>query len=96
MAAAKTATAAATAPAKAKRIKVRALMTVFYDNKRFRTGDVFRVSENDFSGRSMELVDRATPEHVSTGNDQLRAEYDAIRASKVSNGAAGDDDDDVI
>lgn len=76
------------APAKGKRTKVRALRTGYYNEQRYREGDVFV-----FTGEQLpswvEPVAAATAEKVTTGQEAINTELDNLRSERV--GAAGDD-----
>src|SRR5512138_1974313 len=53
--------------------KVRAIETGYYDHARRRPGDVFLIAKPEhFSERWMEYVDAATPERISTANQEIR------------------------
>jgi len=72
--------------------KVRATAPTYYDDKRRRLGDVFRIRQpyeipgpkgkpvmhDDFNPKCMEDVAADTPEHTSTGRDELRRQHDEI------------------
>lgn len=73
-----------------KPIKVEALQTGFYDNKRRRLGDVFTVVDpSDFSAKWMRPVDGSTPEKITTGNQELARMHNDTLAQKASDHAAG-------
>jgi len=58
-------------------VKVRATKMGYYDNKRRRIGDVFLVAEGDaLSATWMTLVDRKTPEKITTGAEALQQFHD--------------------
>lgn len=66
-------------------IKVRATKLGYYDHKRQRIGDVFRISSMDvFSEKWMELVDPTTPNRTTTGNQALRQHHDETLAARHS------------
>jgi hypothetical protein len=72
------------------RFKVRATKLGYYDDKRRRIGDVFWVSARqtdtgryvEFAESWMERVPEATPESITTGQQELRRQHDEIVASK--------------
>lgn len=58
-------------------IKVRALKLGFYNNLRRREGDVFVLRDsNQFSQKWMVQVPNATPNRVTTGNQDLKRQHD--------------------
>jgi hypothetical protein len=83
--------------ATAKRIKVRAVRTGYYDHARRRAGDVFTIDEKDFSDANREptkekphlqpgwmvKVPARTPESITTGQEELNQTYDAARAQRA-------------
>ena len=65
-------------------LKVRATAVCYYDDKRRRIGDVFTLLDpKHFSETYMERVDPATPDHITTGQEVLRQEHDAIVGATV-------------
>ncbi len=76
------------APAqKGKRTKVRATRTGYYNEQRYREGDVFI-----FAGEKLpswvESVAASTPERVTTGQEQINTELEQVRADRLSSGDA--------
>jgi hypothetical protein len=74
--------------------KVRATAPCYYNDESKRTGDVFcirppytidGITYDEFS-KAMEDVDEDTPEHTTTGKEQLRKEHDEIMASRRPQG----------
>jgi len=71
--------------------KVRALRLGYYDLKRRRIGDVFRISDPaHFSERWMTRVPPNTPERITTGREALKQFHDGVIATRAENQAAGD------
>ncbi len=58
--------------------RVRATQTGFINNERKRPGDVFTVTESEYSDRWMETVDGRTPERTTTPNQVIRQQHDEI------------------
>lgn len=81
--------APAAAPAKGKPFKVEAIQMGFYDLKRRRLGDVFMVEPAMFSEKWMRRVDPATPEKITTGNQDLRKQHDEILQQKIKDQESG-------
>jgi len=75
---------------KAKRIKVRALRTGYYDHARRREGDVFIVDECDL-GTWMERVHSSTPESITTAQGAIDKAHDEVLAARAP--ASGIDQD---
>lgn len=77
-------------PAAPARFKVRATKLGYYDDKRRRIGDVFWVATTtnakgqyiEFAESWMVRVPDATPESITTGQQELRRQHDEILASK--------------
>lgn len=71
-------------PREAGGIKVMALATCYYDDKRRRRGDVFTIrNDKEFSARYMEKVHPDTAERITTGAEVLKQEHDQIKAGKT-------------
>lgn len=65
-------------------LKVRATRMVHYGLKRRRVGDVFVLRDPaHFSAKSMERVDAATPERITTGQQEIRRQHDEILGGRV-------------
>ena len=56
-------------------VRVRASRIGFYDNQRYREGDVFTVDKSEL-GDWMEVVPAETPARVTTGRQDLRKKHD--------------------
>lgn len=87
---AKPTTAPATAPAETPppSMRVQAFRMGYYNEIRRRVGDVFTLNEPDhFSTKWMRFVDANTPEHITTGQQELRQahqqEVDARRSAST-------------
>jgi hypothetical protein len=80
------------APAKQRPFKVEAIQMGFYDLKRRRPGDVFMVEPAMFSEKWMRRVDPATPEKITTGNQDLRKQHDEILQQKIKDSATNGPD----
>lgn len=82
------------APPRPRALKVRAIKEGYYDDKLRRVGDVFLIDatpkrHNDptrlqnFSEKWMERVDAETPERLTSNNDVIRQQHDALQAAKA-------------
>jgi hypothetical protein len=84
-------------PAPKVRIKVEATQVGQYDQIRRRVGDVFVItSEAAFSDKWMRRVDPATPERLTTGQEALRREHDALLSGKRQSGEQTTDDSGLV
>jgi hypothetical protein len=73
-------------------IRVQATQLGYYDDKRRRIGDVFTIgSMKEFSHKWMVIVDPSTPERITTGQEELRRQHDAIVQAKAEGGGIGPD-----
>lgn len=81
-----------------KKIRVRATKSGYHDLIRRREGDVFTVHESVFSSKWMERVPAATPERVTTGNEELRRQHDETVAARQNRSTAnmGDEGPDPL
>ena len=85
----------ATGPPREFPIRVRAKRMGFFDNKRYREGDVFVLPPtapgqvDPFSHNWMERVDDSTPERVTTGQQSIRKEHDETVGPVTRQGVTG-------
>lgn len=80
---------------KPKRVKVRALRTGYYNEQRYREGNVFYMTP-DKDGKLASWVERvaaSTPEQVTTGQHEINKENDQVRKDREAKKAAGETDD---
>lgn len=71
-----------------KLIKVRALTAVYYGERYHRAGDVLLVRASDVNEKIHELVDAATPEHITSSNEAIAQERAVTLASRTQDGQA--------
>lgn len=71
--------------------KVRALRTGYFDNQRRRAGDVFWIhSAGEFSKDWMEYAGSSDPEKITTGNEELKKQFDeTVKAKRKEAADAG-------
>lgn len=63
--------------------RVRATQMGYYDHIRRREGDVFTIHKmQDYSANWMEFVSKSTPEKITTGLEDLRAQHDRELATR--------------
>lgn len=70
--------------------RVRATAPGYYDNVRRREGNVFTIqNDREFSSKWMERVSRNTPEHTTTGQEEINRQHDEVLGDKLKNKATG-------
>jgi 2-phospho-L-lactate transferase/gluconeogenesis factor (CofD/UPF0052 family) len=85
---------AATAPkAKAKRVKVEATQTGYYDHARRREGDVFIIDDCDFSEKWMKRAPTGAAPSISTAQQNIDKQHDEILAANSARPATALDEE---
>lgn len=70
-------------------VKVTADRVGYYDNKRRREGDVFTIANKAELGSWMRVVDAATPEKLTTGQQEIHKAHDVAVNEMLAAKAAG-------
>jgi hypothetical protein len=64
-------------------LKVRALEMGYYEHVRRRPGDVFTIPAHAYNARWMARVPPSTPERVTTAQQAIQREHDAILQART-------------